>query len=254
LGPSFVPSSAGFRGSSSIRCPQVQVPCRAPARRLPHTVSGVLLPNPQDSLVVLAKGDAPTSGRDKKTTHKSKVRSFSVCFRLARCLHCSLAMNDRVGIRIRGWDQSARGGGGDADHGLDGRPGGAARALDGALFCAELMALCARTPDLERAQLVLRAVRVVRDGELRTRLTRAVSLPPFQREVGTLRSSDPLLMALATAVWAFVSAGHSVESAILVTVAAGGHSGQAGALVSGWLSVLHDQGRGLSDLPKEHAA
>jgi len=127
------------------------------------------------------------------------------------------------------------------------------RALDAALFCTELTALCAREPLAARADLARQASRVVREPELRRGLEQAVSLSGWQEAERGARHHDALIGTLAVAVWAFVKAGHCTEAAILAAIGAGEHSGRAGALVSGWLTVLHGTPRALSPATEQAA-
>jgi len=132
------------------------------------------------------------------------------------------------------------------DDALAGPMVGMQRALDAALFCTELTVLCAREPLSARADLARQAARVVREPELRRGIEQAVSLSGWQEAERSARHHDALIGTLAVAVWAFVKAGQCTESAILAAICAGEHSGRAGVLVSGWLTVLHGTPRALS--------
>ncbi len=116
---------------------------------------------------------------------------------------------------------------------------GQRRAIDAAVFTAELTALCARECSTPRDVLTLRALRVVRDPALYAAIERAVLRASCHCASNLQDLSDPVTRTLALCAWAFVSAGDSALDAVLAVLREGGDSEGAGAIVGGWLGVLH---------------
>lgn len=112
------------------------------------------------------------------------------------------------------------------------------RAVDGALFTAELAARCTLMPGVDRAELALGALHVVRDRELYEAIEGAV-LMARTRHAPALRNTGYVVSTLALCTWAFVRAGGSTLGAIREVIQAGGDTDTAAAIVGGWLGALN---------------
>ena len=121
----------------------------------------------------------------------------------------------------------------------------ARRAMDAAVFAAELTALCASQRSLQRGQLALRALRSVREPMLYAALEEAVLRagcecdPQVHAHSAEHADSDALIRMLALSTYAFVRAGACPLEALMVVLRAGGDSEGAGAIVMGWVNMLH---------------
>jgi hypothetical protein len=112
-------------------------------------------------------------------------------------------------------------------------------AIDAAVFAAELTARCAQERSAARDVLALQALRVVREPQLHAAIERAILLASGPCALDLPAEIDPVTRTLALCTWAFVGAGDSALNAIMTVIRAGGDSEGAGAIVGGWLSVLH---------------
>jgi ADP-ribosyl-[dinitrogen reductase] hydrolase len=120
------------------------------------------------------------------------------------------------------------------------------RAVEGALYVAELAAACARCPritDLVACQDQAR--RIVADTQLAEAIDRARGLAldgattiEAARACGTLGF---VVHTLAFASFCFLSHGHDPMLALIEAVTAGGDSDSIGAILGGWLGALHGE-------------
>lgn len=122
-----------------------------------------------------------------------------------------------------------------------------ARAVEGALFSAELAALCASEPAADRAELALSALRVVRNRELYEALEGAVMLARSLHPASHAPNDGHVVRTLALCCAAFVASGASAMAGIQAAIRAGGDTDTAAAIVGCWLGALH----GPETLPRE---
>jgi ADP-ribosyl-[dinitrogen reductase] hydrolase len=118
-------------------------------------------------------------------------------------------------------------------------------AVEGAMFTAELAALCVREPQACRTELALRALAVVEDAALYEALEGAVLLARSRYAERPPHDPSNVVDTLSLCTWAFVRAGDSPLQAIQLVIRAGGSTDTAGAIVGGWLGAL----RGPDALP-----
>jgi ADP-ribosyl-[dinitrogen reductase] hydrolase len=119
-----------------------------------------------------------------------------------------------------------------------------ARAIEGALYVAELAAACARSPGgSSLATCQEEARRIVADPQLGGALDRAVGLagrrtdtPEAAKVCGT---SGFVVHTLAFATYSFLRFGHDPLLALTEVVSAGGNTDSIGAILGGWLGALH---------------
>jgi ADP-ribosylglycohydrolase len=119
-----------------------------------------------------------------------------------------------------------------------------ARGVDGALFAAELAAMCcAAPPDADRGDLVARARAVIEEPELGVALDRArelaeqgAGLADAARELGT---SGFVVHTIPFATYCFIRLGESPLGAIRGAIAAGGDTDTIAAIVGAWTGTLH---------------
>ena len=125
------------------------------------------------------------------------------------------------------------------------------RAIEGALFVAELSAGCGRAaPRDDRAALVAVALEAVRHPELVEALRRAYDLAASgastTQAVKTLGCSGYVVHSVSLAAFCFARFGGDPVSAIVETIAAGGDTDTNAAIVGAWVGALH----GSRDLPR----
>lgn len=119
------------------------------------------------------------------------------------------------------------------------------RAVEGAMFTAELAALCVRDPHACRTELALAALSVVEDATLYEALEGAVLLARSRHAECPPHDPSDVVDTLSLCTWAFVRAGDAPLRAIQLVIRAGGSTDTAGAIVGGWLGAL----RGPDALP-----
>lgn len=120
------------------------------------------------------------------------------------------------------------------------------RAVQGAVYTAELAALCVHPPTTDRVALVRHAARCVRHAELRAAIEAAVLLSDHPSRAGLAPNTGYVVSTLALCTWAFIREGEHALSAIHAVIRAGGDTDTAAAIVGGWLGALH----GPESLPK----
>ncbi|HKO89907.1 MAG TPA: ADP-ribosylglycohydrolase family protein [Polyangiaceae bacterium] len=113
------------------------------------------------------------------------------------------------------------------------------RAVEGAVYTAELAALCARPPTRDRAELVRLAARGIREPELRAGIDAALRLSGTQHHAELAPNTGYVVHTLALCTWAFIREGEHALSAIQAVIRAGGDTDTAAAIVGGWLGALH---------------
>ena len=126
------------------------------------------------------------------------------------------------------------------------------RAVDGALFVAELSAACLRACDETEHMLFESAVEALPpDSELRGRLITAGELARSDADVMTagarLGTGGFVLESVPFAAYCFLSSGPSVLAALGRCVEAGGDTDSNAAILGAWLGAR----RGASALPRE---
>lgn len=108
------------------------------------------------------------------------------------------------------------------------------RAVEGAVFVAELAAACAAASGKSRGALAREAARVVQEPELRAALAHALdggsALP---------HNTGFVVHTLALCVRVFVQHGDSPLAGVRAAILPGGDTDTAGAIVGGWLGALH---------------
>jgi ADP-ribosylglycohydrolase len=117
-----------------------------------------------------------------------------------------------------------------------------ARAVEAAVFVAELSALCGQPHDCDRAGLVVRAAACVRHSALREAIEGAVQLALFKDDALDLaHEGDDALETVRVCVWAFVRHGHAPLEGMCAAVSVGGATRSAAAIVGAWLGLLHGE-------------
>jgi ADP-ribosylglycohydrolase len=114
-----------------------------------------------------------------------------------------------------------------------------ARAVEGAVYTAELAALCACPPTRDRAELVTLAARTIREPELRAAIDGALLLSGTRHQNGLAPNTGYVVSTLALCTWAFIREGDYALRAIQAVIRAGGDTDTAAAIVGGWLGALH---------------
>jgi ADP-ribosylglycohydrolase len=120
------------------------------------------------------------------------------------------------------------------------------RAVEGALYVAELAACCSGSPrGSPPAACQEEARRIVADPQLGEAIDRAVELavrradtPEAARACG---ASGFVVHTLAFATYAFLRFGHDPLPALVEAVSAGGDTDSIGAILGGWLGALHGE-------------
>jgi len=117
------------------------------------------------------------------------------------------------------------------------------RAVEGALFAAELAARAAATaPQADRAALARQALSVVTNEELEAALENAIGLDaagtsPWDAALA-LGTSGYVVHSLAFALFCFLRHGAHPLSALQVCIAAGGDTDTSAAMVGAWCGAL----------------
>lgn len=112
--------------------------------------------------------------------------------------------------------------------------------VHGALFCAELAAVCAAADGQEsREDLVYRATQVVEDAEIRRSIQRALALSSASAEEAgpELGTTGWVVHSVGICVWAFVA--HEGMNALRAVIRVGGDTDTHGAIVGAWIGALH---------------
>ncbi len=127
-----------------------------------------------------------------------------------------------------------------------------ARAVDGALFVAELTALSVGAPsDEDRGALVERALSVVREQSLAEAIASGLAKArdgASAREAGeALGTSGFVVHSVPMATYAFVRFGSEPVGALTELISAGGDTDTHAAILGSWLGALH----GEASLPSE---
>jgi ADP-ribosylglycohydrolase len=120
------------------------------------------------------------------------------------------------------------------------------RAVEGALYVAELAAACARSPGgSSLATCQDEARRIVSDPQLGEAIDRAADLagrgadtPEAAKVCGT---SGFVVHTVAFATFAFLRFGHDPLTALTEAISAGGDTDSIGAILGGWLGALHGE-------------
>jgi ADP-ribosyl-[dinitrogen reductase] hydrolase len=114
-----------------------------------------------------------------------------------------------------------------------------ARAVEGALYVAELASLCTLSPHEDRGTLALRALCVVRNAELREAIEGAVLSAGSAHEAAALPNRGYVVHTLEIACFAFVRSGHSFAPGVRAAIRRGGDTDTNAAIVGAWLGILH---------------
>jgi ADP-ribosyl-[dinitrogen reductase] hydrolase len=120
------------------------------------------------------------------------------------------------------------------------------RAVDGALYVAELAAGCARsTPDSTRDALVRAAILPEFTPALREALQQALDLAgsgaSAQEAASRIGTSGYVLHSTAWATFAFLRSGDHSLNALRLVISAGGDTDSTGAIVGAWVGALHGE-------------
>lgn len=119
------------------------------------------------------------------------------------------------------------------------------RAIDGAIYVAELAARCAKNPDEDLDVLVRDASAVIDEPTLRAAVLRARELAAGDaafdfaaRELGT---TGFVLHAVPLATLCFMRFGREPTRAIVSAIEAGGDTDSNAAIVGAWMGALHGE-------------
>lgn len=121
------------------------------------------------------------------------------------------------------------------------------RAIEGALFVAELARECACVASavVDRHALVERARAVVKDPSLAAALTKAAALARAgvddDAAAARLGTTGFVVHTLGFAAWCFLAHGDTPLGAIGVAIGHGGDADTIGAIVGGWVGALHGE-------------
>ena len=115
-----------------------------------------------------------------------------------------------------------------------------ARAVEGAVYAAELTALCVRAQHEDRAQLALAALRAVDHPSLSEAIEGAVT-QALIKDTCTIEQRGYVVDTLRLCVFAFVRHGRCPLEAMRAVIARGGDTDTASAIVGGWLGALHGE-------------
>jgi ADP-ribosyl-[dinitrogen reductase] hydrolase len=127
-----------------------------------------------------------------------------------------------------------------------------ARAVDGALYVAELAALSvAATSTMSRAALATRALSVVHEPSLNSAISEALSLAEavagVREAAEALGTTGFVLHTVPFAAFCFTRFGNDVLASLTGSISAGGDTDSIAAILGGWLGALH----GAEALPRE---
>ena len=118
------------------------------------------------------------------------------------------------------------------------------RAVEGALFVAELAAFCADSgPASDRRLLVARSLPVVQETSLNEALLRAITSADEESTLGEAAEANGtsgfVLHSVPFAAFCFIRFGEEPLGALTQTISAGGDTDTTGAILGGWLGALH---------------
>jgi ADP-ribosyl-[dinitrogen reductase] hydrolase len=121
-----------------------------------------------------------------------------------------------------------------------------ARAVEGALYVAEVAGCCARNPvGTSPTEMAAEARRVVEHPELGAALDRTMEL---ERRGGSLReaasacgTTGSVVSTVAFATFCFLRHGEDPLRSLAEAVSAGGDTDTIGAILGGWLGALHGE-------------
>jgi len=124
-----------------------------------------------------------------------------------------------------------------------------ARAVEGALYVAELATLCIAAPQqARRAVLAREALAVVTEPVLHAALERALLLAAEEIEVGEaaaeLGTTGYVVHTVPFALFCFLRCGDEPLMALAQAIGAGGDTDSVAAILGGWLGAIHGE-RGL---------
>ena len=121
------------------------------------------------------------------------------------------------------------------------------RAVEGALFVAEVAAACSRSPPGTSPEFcVVEARSVVSHRELLASIDRAIELA--SQGAGTDQAAKLcgttgfVVHTVAFATYCFLRHGHDPMQALTTAIGAGGDTDSIGAILGGWLGALHGEG------------
>ena len=120
------------------------------------------------------------------------------------------------------------------------------RAVEGALFVAEVAACCAQCPsDVLRRTCLDQARRVVTDPQLGVAIDRAVDLASqgtdLQEAARVCGTSGFVVHTVPFATYCFLRYGDDPMRALTEAISAGGDTDSIGAILGGWLGSLHGE-------------
>jgi ADP-ribosylglycohydrolase len=126
------------------------------------------------------------------------------------------------------------------------------RAVEGALYAAEVAANCARLPpEASLLTCCAEAIRVVQQPALLTSLQRARALALQGADTllaaGELKTTGFVLHTVSFATFCFLRYGEDVHTALTEAIRAGGDTDSIGAILGAWLGARH----GAAALPQE---
>lgn len=117
------------------------------------------------------------------------------------------------------------------------------RAVEGALYVAELAAACVATPDQPRPELVRQSREVVTHPDLVKAMDAALSLEsegtPLEAAAEQLGTSGFIPHTLGWSTFCFLRCGDAVLPALTATIAGGGDTDSSASIVGSWLGALH---------------
>jgi ADP-ribosylglycohydrolase len=121
------------------------------------------------------------------------------------------------------------------------------RAVEGALYVAELAASCVRSPDDvgRRATCVEQARGVVTNPELGSAVDRAMELADRSETVDVARVCGTIGFVVHTvpfATYCFLRHGHDPPRALSEAISAGGDTDSVGAILGAWLGAVYGEG------------
>lgn len=125
------------------------------------------------------------------------------------------------------------------------------RAVEGALYAAEMAAVCSQaSPDADRLSLVSRAAGVLGVPGLQEAVTRAAELAPAagaEEAARVLGTSGYVLHTVGLATYGFLRWGDRPLTALSELIGLGGDTDSTAAVLGAWLGALH----GAAGLPGE---
>ncbi len=121
------------------------------------------------------------------------------------------------------------------------------RAIEGALFVAEVAASCApSTNNVGRETYIDEARRVVTNRHLREAIDRSVDLAcrgaDLREAAQVCGASEVVVHTVPFATYCFLRYGDDPMRALAEAISAGGDTDSCGAMLGGWLGALHGEG------------